>query len=148
MSKKFETGLGLTLALPEDAEPLEESSAGPLSRQFGLHNGDVVSLIRDDAAVGDLAGMLAWAQGQAAHYVKEFGAVEDMQGSVTSPGKQSYAYAAKFNDADGVPRRVILIATLFDDGTFAGITLLAVDLGQGPDLGLVQQLVDGLTVEA
>lgn len=145
MSKQFETSLGLTLTLPDDAEPMVDSSAGPLSRQFSLPSGDVVSLIRDDEAAGDLAGMLVWAQGQAAYYLREYGAVEELQGSLTSPGKQCYAYAATFTDAESVPRRVTLIAILFDDGTFAGITLLCVDLGQGSDLELVQFLVDGLT---
>ncbi|MEV8181359.1 hypothetical protein [Specibacter sp. NPDC078692] len=144
MSQQFDTGLGLKIILPDGAAPIEESSAGPASRQFSLVNGDVISVVRDDSAATDLLGLLAWAQGMAQHYVQEFDAVEDAQGNINSAGKQSYAYAVTFKDANGVPRRATLIATLLGEGIFAGITLLAIDASQNLDLELVQQLVDGL----
>lgn len=144
MSQEFDTGLGLKIVLTDGARPVEESSAGPSSRQFSLFNGDVISLVRDDSAANDLVGLLAWAQGMAQYYVKEFGAVEDAQGNITSAGKQSYAYAVTFKDANSVPRRATLIATLLEEGIFAGITLLAIDAGQALDIELVQELVDGL----
>ena len=148
MSQQFDTGLGLTLVLPDGTKPVEESSAGPASRQFSLVNGDVVSVVRDDTAAVDLAGLVIWAQAMAEHYVHEFGAVEDAQGNITSAGKQSYAYAVTFKDANGVPRRATLIATLLAEGIFAGITLVAINAGQALDIELIQQLVDGLAPSA
>lgn len=143
MSHQFQTDLGLTLTLPEGSEPVPESSAGPNSRQFSLANGDVVSLIRDDATAATLAGVIAWTQGMAAHYVQNYGAVEEMQGSINSPGKEAYAYAVSFKDADGVPRRATLIGVLAE-GTFAGATLLSINAGQPLDATLVQGIVDGI----
>lgn len=148
MSQQFDTGLGLTLVLPDGARAVEESSAGPLSRQFSFSDGSVVSVVRDDGAAVDVAGLVAWAQGMATYYVEEFKALEDVQGAITSEGKESYAYALTFKDAEGVPRRATLIATLLSDGSFAGITLLAINAGKPLDIELVQSLVDGLASTA
>lgn len=143
MSNHFQTELGLTITLPEGSEPVHESSAGPDSRQFSLSNGDVVSLVRDDSAAANLAGIIAWTQGMAAHYVREYGAVEEMQGSISSPGKESYAYAVAFKDTEGVPRRATLIGVLAG-GIFAGATLLSIDAGLPLEASMVQEIVDGI----
>ncbi|MET4003195.1 MULTISPECIES: hypothetical protein [Arthrobacter] len=148
MSQPFDTGLGLTLVLPDGAQAIEVSSAGPASRQFSLVRGEVISVVRDDGAALEFPDLLAWAQGMAQHYVQDFDAVEEAQGTISSDGKQSYAYAVTFNDANGVPRRATLIATLLAGGLFAGITLLAINAGQGLDTELVQELVDGLARSA
>lgn len=144
MSIQFDTGLGISISLRDGARALEESSAGPHSRQFSLSNGDLVSLVRDDTAATNLADIIAWTENMANFYVTEFGAVEEMQGSVTGTGKQGFAYSVAFRDAEDVPRRATLIGTLLGDGIFAGITLLTVNAGQPLDVALVQELVDGL----
>lgn len=148
MSIQLPTGLGLDVTLPDGAEPIAESSAGPLSAQFSLPRGEVVSVVRDDSAAVDLAGVIAWTQAMAAHYVNEFGAVEGPQGSMAADGKQSYAYSVSFKDADSVPRRATLMGCLLAGGIFAGITLLTIDDGAPLDTSLVEGIVQGLAPEA
>lgn len=144
LSTHFDTGLGVGIALPDGASALEDSSAGPHSRQFSMPNGDLVSVVRDDAAAANLAGIIAWTENMASFYVNEYGGEEEMQGSITSAGKQAFAYSVAFRDAEDVPRRATLIGTLLDGGVFVGITLLTIDAGQPLDVALVQELVDGL----
>lgn len=146
MSIEFDTGLGISISLREGAGALAESSAGPHSRQYSLRNGDLVSIVRDDAAATNLAGLIAWTERMADFYVREFGAVEEMQGSINAQGtgNRGFAHSVAFRDAEDVPRRATLIGTLLGGGIFAGITLLTVNAGQPLDAALVQELVDGL----
>lgn len=144
MSIQFTTGLGLDITLPDGAEPIAKPSAGPLSAQFSLSNGDVVSVVRDDSATTSLAGIIAWTQAMASHYVTEFGAVEEMQGSITAEDGQGYAYTVSFNDADSVPRRATFVGRLLAGGIFAGITLLTIDDGTALGTNLVEDVVRGI----
>lgn len=141
---QFDTGLGISLTLPEGATPLEDPAAGPLAREFGLSNGDVVSVVRDDDAAASLAGVIAWTGLMAEHYVHEFGAEEELQGKVASSGKQSFARTLSYKDGEGWARRATLIGTLLNGGAFTGITLLTINAGRPLDAALVQELVDGL----
>ncbi|MBP2413312.1 hypothetical protein JOF48_002111 [Arthrobacter stackebrandtii] len=146
MSTKFTTDLGFEITLPDGAAPVEESSAGPQSRQFSLADASIVSVVRDDAAAASLADAIGWTEQMAEHYVASFGAAEEMQGAIQSPGKQAFAYSVAFSDNEKWPRRATLIGTLLDGGAFIGITLLTTNLGQPLDVQLVQSLVDGLAV--
>lgn len=144
MSIQFSTGLGLQLTLPDGAESIAESSAGPLSAQFSLPGGEVVSAIRDDAAASSLAGVIAWTQSMAGHYTAEYGAVEEMQGSIPAQDREGYAYSVCFTDAEQTPRRATLAGCLLPGGGFAGITLLSINDGSTLDTALVQEIVRGI----
>lgn len=144
MSIQFTSPLGLDITLPDGAEPIAEPSAGPLSAEFSLPNGDVVSVVRDDTAATDLAGIIAWTQAMAGHYITEFGAVEEMQGTIAGDGRQSYAYSVSFSDAAQVPRRATLMGCLLTGGIFAGITLVTINDGKPLDTELVEEIVRGM----
>jgi len=144
LSTHFTTDLGFGISLPDGAAPIEESSAGPESRQFSLADASIVSAVRDDTAADSLAGVIAWTEQMAGHYVASFGATEEMQGAIHSPGRQAFAYSVAFTDNDKWPRRATLMGVLLDGGAFIGITLLTTNLGQPLDVALVQEIVDGI----
>lgn len=144
MSIQFPTGLGLDITLPDGAEPLAEPTAGPLSAQFSLPRGEVVSVVRDDQAADTLSGIIAWTQSMASHYITEFGGVEELQGSIAGEGRQGYACSVAFSDAASVPRRATLVGCLLDEGIFAGITLLTINDGGPLDTSLVEGIVRGI----
>lgn len=148
MSNTFSTTLGISLTLPDGSAVIEESSAGPLSLQFSLANGDVISVVRDDQGVNDLASTIAWTEAMAEYYVKEFGAVEELSGSLESEGKTSFAYSVAYSDAQEVARRATLIGVLLDGGAFVGITLITINDGKPLDVELVQEIVNGVSVNA
>ncbi len=144
MSTQFTTDLGFAISLPDGAEAIEESTAGPKTCQFSLPDASIVSAVRDDAAANSLADVIAWTEQMADHYVTSFGATEEMQGAIPSAGKQAFAYSVAFSDTEKWPRRATLIGALLDGGPFIGVTLLTTNLGQPLDVALVQDIVDGI----
>lgn len=146
MSIEFDTQLGLTLTTPDGTVSVEESVAGPGSVQYLLPGGVFISLVRDDQAVSTTAQLIGWTQRMSQFYVERYATQEDISGRIESSGKEAYAYALAFTDAQEVPHYATLLGVLFPTGEFFGVTILTIDLGEPLDTTLIQAIADGLAL--
>ncbi|WP_285727667.1 hypothetical protein [Psychromicrobium xiongbiense] len=146
MTIEIRSDIGFTAQLPEGSLILEESQAGPDSEQISLPGDVLFSIERITDLVHDYAEATEWTEKSAAYYQQEFDGAVLTQGRLQSPGKEVYAVAVSFADAEQTPRIATVIGIRFLSGEFFGLTLISVHADPQPqaDLQLIQSLVDGI----
>jgi len=105
MSVHIESPLGFTADFPEHTQVLDDSTAGPNSEQYGLLNGVLVTVIKDDTSVQDAPQANGWAHLMAGFYLEDRGGTLLAEGELNLPGKAAYGVVVGYDD-DAGPAKV------------------------------------------
>ncbi|KQR04174.1 hypothetical protein ASF72_03925 [Arthrobacter sp. Leaf141] len=147
MSVHIESPLGFTAEFPPHTQPLDDSTAGPDTEQYGLANGVLVTVIKDDTSVQGAPQANGWAHLMADFYLEDRAGTQLAEGELNLPGKAAYAVVVGYNDAGG-NGKVAATVGLWESGRFLGVVVVwpYLDAGVEPRLDMLKEIVAGIRV--
>lgn len=147
MTVHIESPLGFTADFPPHTQALADSTGGPNTEQYGLLNGVLVTVIKDDTSVADAPQATGWAHLMSGYYLEDLGGTALAEGELNLPGKSAYAVAVGYDDQEGVARVAATVGVI-ESGRFLGVVVIWPYLNAQvePRLDLLREIVAGISV--
>ena len=144
MSIQLPTGLGLDITLPDGAEPIAEPSAGPLSAQFSLPSGEVVSWFAMTRPLRTWPASSPGPRPWPATMSPSLAPSKSCRAALPAMAGRAMPTRFPSTTPPQCPAGPRSSGCLLAGGIFAGITLLTIDDGAPLDTNLVEGIVRGI----